>query len=150
MTVPTVLPRLSVVLTPEQHHLLTRLAELQGRSAASYVRRLLDVATPSLRSLAARLEGVEADTAAIDENAQAAIAQMLDEAEDELAAQLDLLDLCEDEDEPSQEGREGAARADRPGPPDESRPPYSNTGVRVPQRDGKPSLLHIVTGGRDA
>lgn len=147
---PTVLPRLSVVLTPEQHHLLTRLSDLQGRSAASYVRRLLDVATPSLRSLAARLEGVEADTAAIDENAQAAIAQLLDEAEDELADQLDLLDLCDDADGPAKEGREGAALADRPGPPDDGHPPYSNTGVRVPQRDGKPSLLHIVAGGRDA
>lgn len=150
MTVPTVLPRLSVVLTPEQHHLLTRLADLQGRSAASYVRRLLDVATPSLRSLAARLEGIEADTAAIDENAQAAIAQMLDEAEDELADQLDLLDLCDEAEGPGQEAGEGAALADLPPPPEAAHPPYSNTGVRVPQKDGNPSFMHLVAGGRDA
>lgn len=150
MTVPTVLPRLSVVLTPEQHHLLTRLAALQGRSSSSYVRRLLDVATPSLRALAARLEGIEAETAAMDENAQAAIDHMVDEAEDELSDQLDLLDLCDDTEGPGQEAGEGAALADRPPPPEAVHPPCSNTGVRVPQKDGNPSFMHLVAGGRDA
>lgn len=147
---PTSLPRLSVVLTPEQHHLLTRLAELQGRSASSYVRRLIDVATPSLRSLAASLGDVEATTAAIDDNAQAAIDHMVAEAEDELADQLDLLGLCDDGDEDQEEAGERAALADRPPPPTEVRPPYSNTGVRVPQNGGNPSFSNSVTGGRNA
>ena len=75
---------------------------------------------------------------------------MLDEAEDELADQLDLLDLCDDTDGPETEAGEGAARADLPRLRKVAHPPCSNTGVRVPQKDGKPSLLHIVTGGRDA
>ncbi len=48
---PTPNPRLSVVVSQEQHELLTDLAGLENRSAASYVRQLLDGATPLLRSL---------------------------------------------------------------------------------------------------
>lgn len=47
---PTALPRLNVVLTHEQHALLLELAALQGRSAASYLREMVDAATPLLRA----------------------------------------------------------------------------------------------------
>lgn len=144
---PTPLKRLSIVLTPEQHRLLTRLSDLQERSAASYVRRLLDVATPSLRALCASLEGVEAETAAMDENAQAAIAQMVDEAEDELAEQLDLLEFHHGALEADVEDGTGAALADTAPSAEPLAPPYSNTGVRSPPTVQKP-VLKSVRGGR--
>ena len=147
---PTILPRLSVVVTPEQHHLLTSLAALQGRSASSYVRRLVEVATPSLRALLASLEGVEAQEVALDENAQAAIEQLLDEAEDELADQLDMLDVFDTDAGAENEGLPSAALAVPEAPPEASQPPYSNTGVRSPQTVVKPAFQAIAGGRRDA
>ena len=48
---PTTSPRINVVVSAEQHQLLTELGSLQERSAASYVRELVDMATPLYRSL---------------------------------------------------------------------------------------------------
>lgn len=92
---PSPFPRLTVVVTPEQHQLLTRLSALQGRSQASYVRGLLNLATPSLRSLCRALEDVEAEQAAYDHQVQADLADMLREADEELEEQLSLLDPFE-------------------------------------------------------
>lgn len=56
-------PRVNVVVEPAQHALLARLGEIQGRSASSYLRELLDGAEPYLRHLleleTARIEGVQ-------------------------------------------------------------------------------------------
>lgn len=60
---PTKLPRLSVVVTEEQHALLTRLGALQDRSAASFIRELVDTATPLFRAL---LPVLDAQAAAIE------------------------------------------------------------------------------------
>ena len=49
---PTKNPRLMITLTEEQRAVLDELGELQGRSAASFVRELVDAATPLLQSLA--------------------------------------------------------------------------------------------------
>lgn len=48
---PTQLPRLSVIVTQEQHALLSELASLDPdtRSAAGFVRQLVDQVTPLLR-----------------------------------------------------------------------------------------------------
>lgn len=48
---PSRSPRINVVVSDEQHQLLSELASLQERSAASYLRELLDMATPLYRSL---------------------------------------------------------------------------------------------------
>jgi len=62
--VATLKPRLNVVVEPEQHHLLLSLGKLQGRSAASYLRELVDGAQPYLQHLfeleQARALGTEA------------------------------------------------------------------------------------------
>lgn len=42
-------PRVNVTVTAEQHALLLELASLNGGSAASYLRAMLDQATPLLR-----------------------------------------------------------------------------------------------------
>lgn len=42
-------PRINVAVTKEQHALLLELAELQGGSAAGYLRQQLDASTPLLR-----------------------------------------------------------------------------------------------------
>jgi len=47
---PTKKPRLNVTVTPEQHALLLELAELNGGSAAGYLRQMLDHSTPLLRT----------------------------------------------------------------------------------------------------
>lgn len=43
-------PRVNVVVTPEQHTLLLQLSRLQNRSAASFLREMLDNVTPLLRA----------------------------------------------------------------------------------------------------
>lgn len=48
---PTAHPRLNVTVTAEQHSLLLELGALQGRSAASYLREMLDAATPMLLAM---------------------------------------------------------------------------------------------------
>ena len=47
---PTRLPRVNVTVTEEQHALLLELAELNGGSAAGYLRQMLDQATPLIRA----------------------------------------------------------------------------------------------------
>lgn len=48
---PTKSPRINVTVTEEQHALLLELAELQGGSAAGFLRQQLDASTPLLRSV---------------------------------------------------------------------------------------------------
>ncbi|MFX5245296.1 hypothetical protein ABTD35_21185, partial [Acinetobacter baumannii] len=67
---PSPFPRLTIVLTHEQHHLLSRLASIQQKSQASYVRHLVDLATPSLRALLTPLEQAVAEQEAMDDNLQ--------------------------------------------------------------------------------
>jgi hypothetical protein len=90
---PTKLPRLAIVLAPEQHRVLMRLSILQGRPASSYVRHLLDLAMPTLRATLEPLERLRAEEALVDENFQAGLEQLLREADDELVDQLELLEL---------------------------------------------------------
>lgn len=80
-------------MTKEQHALLLELAELQGRSAASYLREMLDSATPLLRSIlpAFRLAAEQMDATKEE------TAKVLEEPLRKLQAmgmldQLDLLD----------------------------------------------------------
>lgn len=89
---PSPFPRLAIVVTPEQHRLLSRLSALQGRSQASYVRHLLDLATPSLRALLTPLERAEAEQEALDEGFQCWLEEGLREAEEDLEQQLEFFD----------------------------------------------------------
>jgi len=61
---PTDKPRVNVVISPEQHRLLLSLGRSQGRSAASYVRELLDGVEPYLRHM---LELEEARAQSLEE-----------------------------------------------------------------------------------
>lgn len=133
---PSPYPRMSLVLTPEQHRLLTRLAELQGRSAASYVRGLLDLAWPNLVRLCRHLEDLQEMETEQDRHLQEAIARELEEADDELAEQLSLLDPLDLDDALDAErppAAEARTDAPRPGRPrlvaSTDQPPPCNTGV---------------------
>lgn len=84
---PSSLPRISICISPEQGRLLARLSELQGRSQASYVRHLVDIATPHLAALLRPLERVSSTEAALDDRVSDALDQLMDEADE----QLDLL-----------------------------------------------------------
>lgn len=47
---PTLRPRVNVTVTEEQHALLLELGALEGRSASSYLRQMLDLTEPSFRA----------------------------------------------------------------------------------------------------
>ena len=137
---PSSLPRLSVVVTPEQHQLLSELSTLQSRSASSYMRHLLDLATPSLRRILGPLTEARDEEAEFDEAFADEVAELLLEAEEDLTDQLALFDL-EDHTPAEQDGsaetaRTAAKRGPQPGPAEPSLPPYSNTGVRNPEQGG--------------
>lgn len=89
-------PRINVALTPEQHSLLLELGALQGRSAASYLREMLDGAMPMLRDLMPVLRTAAAHTEqqpqAMVKEAQEAIRAALDHIEDN-RDQLNLLEI---------------------------------------------------------
>lgn len=154
---PSPFPRLTIILTPEQHHLLTRLSALQGRSQASYVRRLVDLATPHLRALLTPLERAQAEEEAMDEGFQMALQDALQDAEEELEEQLELADFLGVQE--ALESQEEAPPADgdtdtseRPqdasvSPPEAALPPYSNTGVRDPEHGGA-SIVRFERRGR--
>lgn len=85
-----------MVLTREQHQLLLRLSKSDhGQSAASYVRGLLDFATPHLTRLVNTIEALEAQEFDNDRQLQEALARELEDADNDLGDQLSLLDPLE-------------------------------------------------------
>lgn len=152
---PSPFPRMAIVVTPEQHTLLMRLASLQGRSAASYVRHLVDLATPSLRALLTPLEAAQAEQDALDDGFQYALEQALQEADDDLEAQLEFFDPLGIDDAlhgpaagaQSQSGREEHSDSAPAASP--ATPPSSNTGVRSSGPARKSRALKSVSGGRN-
>lgn len=135
---PTPNPRLSIIVTEDQRDLLTSLGALQGRSAASYVRQIVDASTPHLKALLAALQAASTSTQdlpALLSQVSAEIARKLEPYDDLNHAQLELIaDILEDHglDElgvaVSDMGRR--ERSDRVTVADAD-PPYSNTGVRL-------------------
>lgn len=89
---PTNNPRIAVVVTSDQHKLLTELGELQGRSAASFLREMLDAGTPMLEAMLPVYRAAQAQVAMQPEALQMAIRDAL-AAVDGRRAQLDLLKL---------------------------------------------------------
>lgn len=126
--VPTSFPRITVVITPEQHALLTRLGVLQRRSVASYVRQLLDTAQPALERILAPLEAANALVAKYDDQMAAEAHQWLSEEEQALDDQLSLLDHTGFLD-----GLQLPPAADGEEEEGGSQPPYNNMGVRSDQ-----------------
>lgn len=126
--VPSSLPRITVVITPEQHALLSRLGVLQRRSAASYVRQLLDTAQPALERILAPLEAANALVARYDDALAAEADRWLSEEEEALDDQLSLLDHTGFID-----GQGPSPAADGEEEEGEGQPPYNNMGVRSDQ-----------------
>lgn len=89
-------PRINVALTNEQHSLLLELGALQGRSAASYLREMLDGAMPMLTAvlpvLRAAAQQTEQQSQELVKQAQEAIRSSLDSVETQ-KDQLNLLEL---------------------------------------------------------
>ena len=104
---PTKSPRVNVVVTPEQHSLLLELANLdpETRSAASFLRSLLDEVTPLLRAMvpAMRTAAEELDTSS----------KALREPLREFAAKLHQLDLLAPAPGAARTERSEGARAKR-------------------------------------
>ena len=134
---PSSLPRLSVVVTPEQHQLLLCLATLQNRSASSYVRDLIELATPALTILRRKLDDVVDQEEVFEDDFREDLAEMLLEADEEIQQELELFYASEPT-APEDAGEPPAARED--GRAGGLRPPYSNTGVRNPEQGGSSVL----------
>ena len=69
---PSKLPRVNVTVSEEQHALLMELAELNGGSAAGYLKQMLDAAMPLLRATvpALRMAAQEMNTTKADAEKQ--------------------------------------------------------------------------------
>lgn len=92
---PTKKPRLLVTMTEEQHALLMEYGRLQGRSASSFLRDLLDASTPLLRQSvpALRMASEELDTRKGDiDRAMRDLTAQARSLGDEAMDQLELLD----------------------------------------------------------
>jgi len=88
---PSRSPRINVVVTDEQHGMLLELGALQGRSAASFLREMLDAATPMLRTA---LPVWRAAAAQAEEQPEA-LRQAIHDALGEVEANRDQLNLLE-------------------------------------------------------
>lgn len=118
---PTKLPRFLVTVTEEQDQLLRQLAEMQHRSVASFLRELLDAATPMLR---ASVPLLKAARTTVQEQPQA----LREAAEGYVRAvafyddQIDIEEVL------------AAIQGPAAG---EGEPPSSNTGVRMEQDENE-------------
>lgn len=88
-------PRLNVAVTDEQHKMLLELGKLQGRSAASYFREMLDLAEPAFAALLKIERAAKADKAdlsrTIQEASQGVVAHILDPGQGNLFGNLSAL-----------------------------------------------------------
>lgn len=126
---PTRSPRVNVCVTPSQHQLLKELAEIQGCSAASLVREMVDAAEPMMRRTLELARVVRNAQGASREAALEAMKAVLDEIQQLTgeSGQGSLFEALMDE----IDGSEAAAPA-RSGATEDvaASPPSSNTGVR--------------------
>lgn len=89
---PTPSPRINVVVSVEQHQLLTELGQLQGRSLGSYLREMLDNTTPLLVAMLPVYRAAAQQAQMQPQLLQKAIRDA-QAGLDEKTAQLDLLKL---------------------------------------------------------
>lgn len=103
---PTRLPRINIVVTEEQHALLSELAQLDPttRSSAGFVRELLDQVTPLLRAQVPAMRVAAQEKNAAAESLREPLRAFLDQME-----QMNLLDVLET---PSAPARSGVSRED--------------------------------------
>lgn len=85
-------PRVNVVVTKQQHQLLVELGALQGRSAASFLREMLDTAEPLLAAALPVWRTIKEQAQAQPEMLRKAIETALHELQVNVD-QLDLLKL---------------------------------------------------------
>lgn len=105
---PAKSPRVQVTVTEEQHALLLELGRMQGRSASSYFREMLDTITPTLRHLVPLLRDA---TETIEQAEWSAVLASLKSGDASHSPELDL-PLRRSRTQRSQrpEGRENAAK----------------------------------------
>lgn len=104
------MPRLNVTVTHEQHALLLELAELNGGSAAGYLRQMLDQATPLLRATVPALRIASKEMELTREKAATIFEEMMSALETTGAADTDdLFDFVADVADGPAASRERAA-----------------------------------------
>lgn len=139
---PTRNPRVNVCVTPAQHQLLAKLGTIQGRSAASIVREMIDAAEPLMVRTVKLFDIAEEANATTQKAALDALRDVLEEIK-ALSGHPDQADLLSLLSEAS--GGGDAANPAPSGAREESAapPPSSNTGVR----SSGPSDLNAVDRG---
>lgn len=75
---PTKSPRLNVTVTEEQHVLLLELGRLNSRSAASYLRDMVDQITPLLRAVVPMMQAAERETEISRDRAQSMLNEVME------------------------------------------------------------------------
>lgn len=65
---PTIKPRLAIILDPNRHELIKRLAKLQGVSASSLVADLVETVAPVLERVCVAIESAQAASASVKTN----------------------------------------------------------------------------------
>lgn len=90
---PSKLPRVNVAVSVEQHELLMELGRLQHRSASSYLRELLDAATPALALILPVLRAREAAVGEMPQKLEQAALEAFTGLLGVDPAQIDLEDL---------------------------------------------------------
>lgn len=131
LIMPTRNPRVNVCVSFPQHDLLTRLAHLQGCSAASLVKAMIDAAEPIMRKTLVMMEAAEDAKGLTQKAARDALRDVLEELRGISGDtdQLDLLNLLTG----APSGEPAAPPANPSGIEDGAAdPPSSNTGVRYP------------------
>lgn len=114
---PSKLPRVNVTVTAEQHALLLELAELNGGSAAGYLRQMLDAATPLLRATVPGLRVAAEEMTTTKEDVETQLSHMLAALRAAgINTQLDLL-----EDAPAPAPSRAAPRTERSDGGDDAR-----------------------------
>ena len=144
---PSPFPRVSVVLPPDDYALLLELSELEGRSVASYVRRLVELARPSLLKVVEPLKRADIHRRLMDDNVQCAVEEMLSEAEDELAEQIDIEDILASRGKGSGGGKRKAGAKPRH-PVSTPLNPRILTGGSSPSPDGGANIVPIKRKAR--
>jgi uncharacterized protein (DUF1778 family) len=129
--VPTKYPRINVVVTDRQYRVLTELAALQGRSASSFIREMIDVTLPLLEATLTPLRAAKEAAERQPEEARRILDEAFSLPDGEDDAQPSLLQLIGHVTGHRRAGSDGA------GGPEPQRSEDRPTGTAVSGKRGK-------------
>jgi uncharacterized protein (DUF1778 family) len=115
---PTAKPRVQVTVTESQHHLLRRLAKLQGRSMSAVLAELLEEIAPVLERVAVVMQAAERAQASVREGLRTSAEQAEEQVRPLMAQALAQFDWLAQQIEPKGSAERGAAQPHAPATPE--------------------------------